>query len=44
MHDSDAHPGIVTRAFSKGARAVNLAFSEANRFIKAKEYNNLKTS
>ncbi len=42
MHDSDAHPGIVTRAFSKGARAVNLAFDEANRFIKAKKITNFK--
>ncbi len=26
MHDSDAHPGIVTRAFSSCADYVNLAF------------------
>ena len=36
MHDSDAHPGIVTRAFSNGAKYVNLAFLEGNKFIKAK--------
>ncbi len=42
MHDSDAHPGIVTRAFSGGAKAVNLAFSEANRFVKAKKITNFK--
>ena len=42
MHDSDAHPGIVTRAFSGGAKAVNLAFHDANRFIKAKKITNFK--
>lgn len=42
MHDSDAHPGIVTRAFSGGAEAVNLAFSEGNKFIKAKNITNFK--
>lgn len=42
MHDSDAHPGIVTRAFSFGATAVNLAFLEANKFIKAKKITNFK--
>lgn len=34
LHDSDACPGIVTRAFSANAKAVNLAFSEGSRFIK----------
>ena len=42
MHDSDAHPGIVTRAFSGGAKAVNLAFIEGSRFIKAKKITNFK--
>lgn len=42
MHDSDAHPGVVTRAFSGGAWAVNLAFGEANRFVKAKKITNFK--
>ncbi len=42
MHDSDAHPGIVTRSFSFGAEVVNLAFLEANKFIKAKKITNFK--
>ncbi len=42
MHDSDAHPGIVTRAFSNGAKYVNLAFLEGNKFIKAKNITNHK--
>lgn len=42
MHDSDAHPGIVTRAFSGGAKVVNLAFNEGNRFVKAKRITNFK--
>lgn len=42
MHDSDAHPGIVTRAFSSGANSVNLAFVEGNNFIKAKNITNYK--
>ncbi len=42
MHDSDAHPGVVTRAFSKGAKVVNLAFGEANRFVKSKNITNFK--
>ncbi len=42
MHDSDAHPGIVTRAFSKNARAVNLAFKEGQKFIKANKITNYK--
>jgi len=42
MHDSDACPGIVTRAFSGGAKAVNLAFSGAGSFVKAKKITNYK--
>ncbi len=42
MHDSDAHPGIVTRAFSSCADYVNLAFVEGNKFIKAKNITNYK--
>lgn len=42
MHDSDARPGIVTRAFAGGARAVNLAFSEGNKFVKSKNITNFK--
>lgn len=42
MHDSDAHPGIVTRAFASGAKYVNLAFLEGNKFIKSKNITNYK--
>ena len=42
MHDSDAHPGIVTRAFSCGAKYVNLAFFEGNKFVKSKNISNHK--
>ena len=43
LHDSDCIPGIVTRFFSKNAKAVNLAFVEANKYIKSNNvynYNN----
>lgn len=33
MHDSDAHPGIVSRYVSRGANIVSLAFEEAKKFI-----------
>lgn len=42
MHDSDAHPGIVTRAFSGSAAAVNLAFQGANRFVKSNNITNFQ--
>lgn len=42
MHDSDARPGLVTRAFSKNAAAVNLAFTEGNKFVKSKKITNYK--
>lgn len=42
MHDSDAHPGIVTRKFSKNAAAVNLAFKEGEKFIKTKNITHFK--
>ncbi len=42
MHDSDAHPGIVTRKFSKNASAVNLAFMEGEKFIKTKKITHYK--
>ncbi len=42
MHDSDAHPGIVTRAFSKNADTLNLAFKEGEKFIKAKRITHCK--
>lgn len=42
MHDSDAHPGIVTRAFSKNANTVNLAFKEGEKFINAKKITHYK--
>ena len=40
MHDSDAHPGIVTMAFSKNAKALNLAFNEGKKYVKSKNITN----
>lgn len=34
MHDSDAHPGIVSRYVSQGAKIVSVAFADAKKFIK----------
>ncbi len=34
IHDSDAHPGIVSRYVSSGAQFVSVAFEEAKKFIK----------
>ncbi len=34
LHDCDARPGLVTRKFAPNAKAVTLAFDEAERFIK----------
>lgn len=34
IHDSDAHPGIVSRYVSSGAKCVSLAFESAKKFIK----------
>jgi UDP-N-acetylglucosamine--N-acetylmuramyl-(pentapeptide) pyrophosphoryl-undecaprenol N-acetylglucosamine transferase len=31
LHEPDSHPGLTTRAFSKGARAIFLGFAEAQR-------------
>jgi len=42
MHDSDAHPGIVTRSFSKNADTVNLAFIEGEKFVRAKKITHYK--
>jgi len=39
IHDSDAHPGIVSRYVSQGAKIVSVAFEEAKKFIKN---NNIK--
>ncbi len=36
MHDSDAHPGIVSRYVSRGANIVSLAFEDAKKFIQNK--------
>lgn len=33
IHDSDAHPGIVSRYVSRGAKLVSVAFEEAKNFI-----------
>ncbi|MCD8024649.1 MAG: undecaprenyldiphospho-muramoylpentapeptide beta-N-acetylglucosaminyltransferase [Candidatus Gastranaerophilales bacterium] len=43
LHDGDCFPGITTRAFAKSAKAVNLAFSDADKYIKSAKiyhYNN----
>lgn len=34
LHDSDAHPGVVTRLFSGGASYVSLSFEDAKKYIK----------
>lgn len=36
IHDSDAHPGIVSRFISPWAKGVNLAFEDAKKFITSK--------
>lgn len=33
IHDSDAHPGIVSRYVSHGAKCVSIAFEDAKKFI-----------
>ena len=33
LHESDSHPGMTTRVFARGARAVFLGFPEAKRFL-----------
>ncbi|MBL0171428.1 MAG: UDP-N-acetylglucosamine--N-acetylmuramyl-(pentapeptide) pyrophosphoryl-undecaprenol N-acetylglucosamine transferase [Gemmatimonadaceae bacterium] len=33
LHESDSHPGMTTRVFARGARAVYLGFPEATRFL-----------
>lgn len=35
LHDSDCYPGIVSRTFASGAKAVNLAFEDAKKYIKS---------
>lgn len=40
LHDSDCVPGVVTRTFAPRAKAVNLAFNDANKFIKSKNIYN----
>lgn len=39
LHDSDCYPGVVTRSFAKKAYGINLAFEEAEKYIKS---NNIK--
>lgn len=36
VHDSDAHPGIVSRVIAPFAKKVFLAFDDAKKFIKSK--------
>jgi len=33
LHEPDSHPGLTTRVFASGARAVYLGFPEAARFL-----------
>ena len=35
LHEPDSHPGLTTRAFARGARAIYLGFAEATRFLSA---------
>lgn len=37
LHDCDAHPGIVSRLFSSGAKAVSVAFESAKEYTKCKD-------
>ncbi len=39
LHDSDIHPGIVTRFFAPGAKNISLAFENAKNLIKSKNIN-----
>lgn len=34
LHEPDSHPGMTTRAFSGGARAIYLGFPEATRYLR----------
>ena len=36
LHDSDAIPGIVSRKMSSGAKAMNISFDAARKYLKAK--------
>lgn len=36
LHDSDAIPGIVSRKMSSGAKAMNISFEAAKKYLKAK--------
>lgn len=36
LHDSDIHPGIVTRFFARNAKSVSIAFETAKNYIKSK--------
>ena len=36
LHDSDAVPGIVSRKMSSGAKAMNISFDAAKKYLKAK--------
>ncbi|MCR4880740.1 MAG: undecaprenyldiphospho-muramoylpentapeptide beta-N-acetylglucosaminyltransferase [bacterium] len=36
LHDSDAIPGIVSRKMSSSAKAMNISFEEAKKYLKAK--------
>lgn len=38
LHESDIHPGLVTKLFSKRARGVSLGFESAKKNIKAKNF------
>lgn len=39
IHDPDAHPGIVNKFMSRGAKSVSLAFEEAKKYIKNNNIN-----
>ena len=42
IHDSDSHPGIVSRYVSKGAQIVSLAFDDAKKFIENHNFSMFK--
>ena len=39
LHESDIHPGLVTKLFAKGAKCVSLGFEGAKNSIKTKNQN-----
>lgn len=38
LHESDIHPGLVTKLFARGAKSVSLGFESAKNAIKTKNF------